>query len=116
MSKHKPPPVVFVTLSWDLGIPQRVSGKRGETESDPTLGPFRYVLADLFAKPLLPDEMVQAVMFAFANSMGYVGAERIVQSYLAGESVRSDIGGHGVWHFDFMMRSLGREPPAKKDA
>lgn len=43
--KHEPPPVVHVSLSWDLGIPHHVTTRR-HTNAAPELGPFRYVLCD----------------------------------------------------------------------
>jgi hypothetical protein len=107
MSKHKPPPVVFVALSWDLGVPSAVTTKRSSDYPDS----HRYVLAEIGAKPYASDETVEAVISALAGSMGYLRTEGIVSDYLAGKSVLTQIGSHGVWHFNHMMRTLGREPP-----
>lgn len=107
MSKHQPPPVVFVSLSWDLGVPSAVTTKRSADYPDS----HRYVLAEIGAKPYASDETVEAVIGALASAMGYVGTEDVVSNYLAGQSILTQIGKHGVWHFNHMMRTLGREPP-----
>jgi hypothetical protein len=107
MSKHKPPPVVFVSLSWDLGVPSAVTSRRLPDYPDS----HRYILAEVGAKPAATDEVVEAVISALAAAMGYVRTDSLVSDYLAGKSVLTRIGAHGVWHLNHMMRTLGRELP-----
>jgi hypothetical protein len=45
-SKFTPPPAVWVTLSWDLGIAHSVTGRQPTGPRDPQLGPYRYLLAE----------------------------------------------------------------------
>jgi hypothetical protein len=111
MSKHKPPPVVFVALSWDLGVPSAVTTKRSADYPDS----YRYVLAEAATKPHASDETVETALSVLAGALGYAGGGSLVSDYLAGKSVLTQIGVRGVGYLDLMMRTLGREPPKAEE-
>ncbi len=116
--KHPPPAVVFVSLSWDLGVPCRVTTKRDGL--DPNA--FRYVLTDSTVTPMQTDEVVEAVLVSLARAMGYAntmaadGATDIVRRYLSGEPTDSLMSKDGEVCFARMMRVLGRELPTRDAA